>query len=245
MACDFAPVLGYGGRVKRTRRALPLLVGALLVCQRASADVDGQVFTSTTDRIRLTIPKGWRASDLPSYPGALVYLLRSQPEGRIVVGAEPLREQLVCGWPQKCRAEPSLAKQYACALVVQLDRNHNVGSINSGPKENAQAGLPSVWFEASDNRRFVRLAVAVNERRAVTLVLSTQSAADRAAHSRAFDQTLRSLQELSEAEAAPASTAPAAGEAAAAAPSEEEPTGSTRLALPLFDPIKGCPPSAR
>lgn len=217
----------------------------MLLSGRATAEVDGQVFTSTTDRIRLTIPKGWRASDLPSYPGALVYLLRSQPEGRIVVGAEPLREQLVCGWPQKCRAETSLAKQYACALVAQLDRNHNVGSINSGPKENTQAGLPSVWFELSDNRRFVRLAVAVNERRAVTLVLSTQSAADRATHSRAFDQTLRSLQELSEAEAAPTSTAAATEEAAATAANEEEPAGSSRLALPLFDPIKGCPAQAR
>lgn len=212
------------------------------MAERATADVDGQVFTSTTDRIRLTIPKGWRASDLPSYPGALIYLLRSQPEGRIVVGAEPLREQLVCSWPQKCRGEGSLAKQYACALVAQLDRKHNVGSINSGPKENEQAGLPSVWFELSDNRRFVRLAVAVNERRAVTLVLSTLSAADRASHSRAFDQTLRSLQELSEAEVAPAVVATAADTPAADAPtSDAEPTGSTRLALPLFDPQKGCP----
>lgn len=223
---------------------LPLLVGVLLVPERAAANIDGQVFTSTADRIRLTIPKGWRASDLPSYPGALVYLLRSQPEGRIVIGAEPLREQLVCSWPQKCRAEASLAKQYACALAAQLDRDHNVGSINSGPKESAQAGLPSVWFELSDNRRFVRLAVAVNERRAVTLVLSTQSAADRATHSRAFDQTLRSLQELSEAEVAPTSAPPADGDSTAAA-SDAEPTGATRLMLPLFDPQKGCPAAAR
>lgn len=258
-----AAEIRYGGVVPtraRSRRNAFLVGAALLAvaltrAARGHAEIDGQVFTSRVERLKLTIPKGWRASDLPSYPGVVLYLLRSQPEGRILVGSEPLRQQLYCSWPPDCRKEGvALEKQYACALQRQLDRQHNVGSIQAGPKENLAAGLPSVWFEYTDNLRYSRVALAVNARRAVTMVLTTSSVADRASHARAFDQALRSLHELSDDEASPATpqadTRPAGDGAAAAAAAvaaadaetaDARAGGVHRLPLPLFDPTRPCP----
>lgn len=208
------------------------IVGALLCPTPVSADLDNQLFTSREHRVKLTVPKGWRASELASYPGIILWMLRSQPEARIVVGAEDLRQELVCSWPAECRAlSKPLAERYACALHAQLERqNILVGQIQAGPKENVAAGLPSVWFEFTDGKRYVRQAVAANERRVVSLALSTGSIADRGTHARAFDQALRSLQELSEAEAR------------AAAPSSPSTDGGA--ALPPAQPDTSPPSSA-
>ena len=49
-------------------------------------------------------------------------MLRSPPEARIVVGAEDLRQELVCSWPTECRAlSKPLAERYACALHAHND----------------------------------------------------------------------------------------------------------------------------
>lgn len=248
------------------------IAGALLCPSQVKADLDNQLFTSPEHRIKLTVPKGWRASELASYPGIVLWMLRSQPEARIVVGAEELRQELVCSWPAECRAlSKPLAERYACALQAQLERqNILVGQIQAGPKENVAAGLPSVWFEFTDGKRYVRQAVAANERRVVSFALSTGSIADRGTHARAFDQALRSLQELSEAEAraaapsspstdggaapppaqpgvsppsSPSSAAPAPSPATppAGAAAASEPTERTKISAPLFNPNERCP----
>lgn len=220
---------------RRLRLTAALLLTGIALAPLAPvhADLDNQLFTSSTDRIKLTVPKGWRASEQPSYPGIVLWMLRSQPEGRIVVGVEPLRHELFCSWPPECRTlSQPLAARYACALRAQLERqNFLLGPVQAGPKENAAAGLQSVWFELTDGKRFVRQAIAANERRVVSLALSTGSAADRATHARAFDQALRSLRELTQTEAdavdaaaaeaaartTPSPTAPAAPDAASPA----------------------------
>jgi hypothetical protein len=245
---DITPVdeIRYGGRVPvrmlaprviGSRKASVIIVTAamsLLVGVPSRADLDNQVFTSRAQGIRLTVPKGWRASDLASYPGVVLWMLRSQPPGWIIVGAEPLRQQLVCSWPPECRTlSQPLAVRYACALRLQLERqNVLVGPVQAGPKENIAAGLPSIWFEFTDGKRFVRQALAVNERRAVSLVLSTTSVADRATHARAFDQALRSLRELADDAAAPAT--------AANAPSGDAPAGA---AVPTAAPATAPGPT--
>lgn len=211
------------------------IAGVLLCPNQVSADLDNQLFTSREHRIKLTVPKGWRASELASYPGIVLWMLRSQPEARIVVGAEELRQELVCSWPAECRAlSKPLAERYACALHSQLERqNILVGQIQAGPKENVAAGLPSVWFEFTDGKRYVRQAIAANERRVVSFALSTGSIADRGTHARAFDQALRSLQELSEAEA----------RAVAPSASSTDGGGSGDAALPPPQP-GASPPSS-
>lgn len=240
--------------------AAALLCGALARPSAARAELDNQLFTSSAHRIKITVPKGWRPSELPSYPGIILWMLRSQPEGRIVVGSEPLRQELYCSWPVECRAlSQPLAARYACALRIQLERqNILLGPVQAGPKENLAAGLPSVWFEFTDGKRYVRQALAANEHRVISFALSTGSAADRGSHARAFDQALRSLHELSEEEArpsvatdakTPAATPPTAASSIPPAPSGSATppssapattTAAAVLAMPLFDPSARC-----
>jgi hypothetical protein len=129
-------------------------------------------------------------------------MLRSQPAGSIVLTAEPFTRQVYCSWPIECRNSPDpLQTKFACALRDKLAKQQmHVGPTQAGPKENAQNGMPSVWFEVDDGKRFLRQAVALAEDRVVSLTLSTGSAEARSTHVRAFEQALRTLRPLTPAE---------------------------------------------
>jgi hypothetical protein len=208
--------------MQRLRRLiLPLaLAGALAIVagvlvEDSAADLENLVFTSRADRLRLVVPRGWRASDLPSYPGLLLWMSRSQPQGQIELASEGFTRELYCSWPIACRTsrEP-LPARYACAVRAKLGAlKMRIGPTEAGPKENEAAGLPSVWFEYDDGRRFLRHAIAISDDRAFSLVLSAPTSDARATHSRAFEQVLRTMQLLS-----PEETARAAGIDAAAPP---------------------------
>lgn len=178
--------------------ALPFLVGE----SRAELENQKEVFVSRHDRVRLVVPRGWRATDQPSYPGLLLWLTRSQPPGQIVLTGEAITRQMYCSWPITCRtsAEP-LQGKYACALRDRLTTQRlRVGPTQPGPKDNEVAGVPSVWFEYDDGKRFLRQAIALNGERAISLVLSSPSNEARATHVRSFEQVLRTLRPLTEAE---------------------------------------------
>jgi hypothetical protein len=98
-----------------------------------------------------------------------------------------------------CRGTSETPTQkYACALRAKLQSQRlRVGPIQAGPKENEQAGAPSVWFEYDDGKRWLRQAVAVTSDRAISLVLSASTQEARSSHVRPFDQTLRTLRPLS------------------------------------------------
>jgi hypothetical protein len=165
-----------------------------------NAELENQVFSSKTHRLRLVVPRGWRATDQPSYPGLLLWMLRSQPEGQMVLTAEPFTRAMYCSWPLECRtsADPLQAK-LACAVRSKLGAQRlRVGPTQAGPKENESVGIPSVWFEIDDTKRYLRQAVAIGEDRVVSLVLSAPSAETRSAHVRAFEQALRTLRPLTD-----------------------------------------------
>jgi hypothetical protein len=169
-----------------------------LVVGSSEADLENQVFTSKQEAIRLVIPRGWRATDQASYPGLLLWLMRNQPDGRIALTAEPFTRNLFCSWPVQCQASRETnAAKYACAVRSQLVKQHfHVGPTQIGPKDNETVGLPSVWFEYDDGSHFLRQAIAMDQRHAVSLILSAPSADARANHIRAFEQTLRTLRPL-------------------------------------------------
>lgn len=180
-------------------------VGAMalvIAVHPVEAELDNHVFTSRADRIRLVVPRGWRESDAPSYPGVLLWLMR--PETKIVLTAEPFTRALYCSWPITCRAShevSSLEAKLACALRQKLvDEKMHIGPIQAGPKENEAAGLPSVWFDYDDGKHFMRQAVALGADRAFSLVMESSSAEIRNSQVRAFVQTLRTLRPLTEAE---------------------------------------------
>lgn len=162
------------------------------------AELDNQIFSSKKEQLRLVVPRGWRATDQPSYPGMLLWMLRSGPEGKMVLTSEPFTRTVYCAWPPECRASADpLPTKLACALRAKLQRQGlSVGPVQAGPKENELAGMPSVWFELDDGKRFVRQAVAVGEDRVVSLTLSAGSNEARSAHARAFQEALRTLRPL-------------------------------------------------
>ncbi len=225
---------------------------AILVDNTADADLEPrgcplagptQVFTSRTDRVRIVIPRGWCATDHPSYPGMLVSMIHNQPPGQILLTSEPFTRELYCSWPVACRNMTTNTAKYACALREKLTGlKMRVGPSQLGPKENEVAGLPSVWFEYDDNKRFLRQAVAVTSDRALSLVLSAPSVDARTAHVRPFDTALRTLQTLTAAEsAAPVGSTDAAvapGDAPADAAASAEHTAPPP---PRESPIGPCP----
>lgn len=198
----------------RVLAAIAFLVG---VCALAFADLENQqrggesgVFTSKNDRLRLVVPRGWFATEQPSYPGELLWMLHQQPDAHVVLTAQPFTRRLYCSWPVPCRTtHDSLESKYACALATNLkNQKMHVGPIQAGPKENAAAGMPSVWIEYDDGHRFLRQAVALTEDRVVSLVLSTGSPEARTSYVRAFEQALRTLRPLTAEETAIAAGAP-------------------------------------
>lgn len=224
-------------------------------------DTEPRVFTSPRDRIRMVVPRAWRATDQPSYPGLILWMMRSQPPGQVVLTSEAFTRDLYCTWPVPCRtAQESLTARFACALRTKLaaQRPMRVGPTQPGPKENEAAGMPSVWFEYEDGKRFLRHAVALTADRAYSLVLSSPANDARAAHARAFDQMLRSLRLLTADETSPpdgglaAGSAAAAGGAAsgdAAAPPADGAMADAGMTFesapaPKIDPVGPCPERA-
>jgi hypothetical protein len=197
------------------------------------AELENSVFTAKTERLRIVVPRGWRATDQPSYPGLLLWMMRSAPEGTIVLTDEPFTRDVYCSWPVRCQmSHDALPAKLACALGAKLEAEGlRVGPVQAGPKENEDAGLPSVWFEyeSRDNKHFLRQAVAINEDHVVSLVLSAPTADARTAQVRSFEQALRTLRPLNQQELAAAGTAPAgsgSGSAAAGSGSGPASTGS-------------------
>ncbi|HEY6173877.1 MAG TPA: hypothetical protein VIX73_05500 [Kofleriaceae bacterium] len=201
--------------------AFAIVVG--VVVEESAADLDNLVFTSRPDRLRMLVPRGWRQSELKSYPGGLLWLARSQPQGQIELTAEAFTRDLYCSWPVTCRTSRDTlpAAKYACALRVRLEAQHlRVGPIQAGPRETEAAGLPSVWFEFDDGKHFLRQAIAMSADRAFSLVLSAPTADARATHTRAFEQALRTMQLLTPEETARAAVVDAAVPVGDAVPSD-------------------------
>ena len=172
----------------------------------------------------MVVPRGWRATDQPSYPGLILWMMRSQPEGKIVLTAQAFTRELYCSWPIQCRSSHDpLQGKYACALRQKLaDQRMRVGPVQAGPKDNEAAGVPSVWFEYDDGKHFLRHAVALSSDRAISLVLSAPTNDARATHVRAFEQALRTLHTLTAAETAPVDAVDAAVPAGDAAPAPSD-----------------------
>jgi len=250
-------------RVFAAASALALVVAIAIVvvgisARDSRAELENQVFTSRVDRLRLVIPRGWRATDQPSYPGLLLWMMRSQPPGQIVLTAEAFTRELYCSWPIACRTSPeSLASKYACALRTRLQAQRmRVGPVQSGPKDNAASGMPSVWFEYEDGKKFLRQAVALGPDRAVSLVLAAPTNDARATHVRPFEQALRTLRTLTAEETAATTSAIDAGivpldggvadatTTPADAPSDAAPGGAPTFEsapAPTINPVGPCP----
>jgi len=178
--------------------AITTAIAGKFAFRSANAELENHVFTSRVDRIRLVVPRGWRESDAPSYPGLLLWLMR--PAGTMVLTGEDFSRDLYCSWPVTCRTSHEIGTmqgKLACALRQKLtNARMRVGPVQAGPKENEDASVPSVWFDYDDGKHFMRQAVALGEDRVFSLVLSASTAEARNGQVRAFEQTLRTLRPL-------------------------------------------------
>jgi hypothetical protein len=219
---------GHAGRlasssVKRLLAiALAIAAAALIVVGDqpvVRAELENQVFTAKAEKLRLVVPRGWRATDQPSYPGLLLWMMRSEPAGTIVLTDEPFTRDVYCSWPVRCQmSRDSLPSKLACALGAKLSAiGLHIGPPQAGPKENEDAGMPSVWFEYDDGKTFIRQAVAIDEDHVVSLVLSAPTTEARSAHVRSFEQALRTLRPLNQAELVAAGAGSGSGSAAGSA----------------------------
>jgi hypothetical protein len=176
--------------------AAALLVALAIGTSVSNAELENQIFTSKKERIRIVVPPKWRATDQDSYPGMLLWMMR--PNAKMVLTSEAFTRDVYCSWPPECRASNDpLPTKLACALRRKLEAQRiKVGPVQAGPKENGQAGMPSVWFELEDNKRFLRQALAVGEDRIVSLTLTATSADARNQYIRDFERALRTLRPL-------------------------------------------------
>lgn len=237
-------------RLARAATRLALLAALALaihfVVGESAADLENLVFTSRASHLKVVVPRGWRASEQANYPGVLLWMARSQPPGQIVLTSEPFTRALYCAWPQQCRptsTEPAaLASAYACSLRTKLQSlKFKVDAFQAGPKENEAAGLPSLWFEYQDNKHFQRQAVAFSHDRAISLLLSTPTAEARAAHTRAFEQALRTLAIYDEDDTATTDAGVPAPDAPVDASTLDAGPTLTPAPPPVVEPIGPCP----
>lgn len=168
---------------------------------RADATLDDAAFTSRDPGVRMALPRGWRASETPAYPGVLLWLNRTQPPGQLLLTVEDIGADARRCWPADatdggaaCRREPTTTA-FLCVLRSRLAR----AGFELGPIEEGR------WFDFQDRtnpRRYLRQGVVVGGERAFSLILSAPTTADRATHGRAFERSLRALRPTGAAEAA-------------------------------------------
>ena len=233
----------------RTTLAFAGLSALALQAPRAQV-VENQLFRDDKNGVALSVPRGWRASTQPIYPGVALWMSRSQPAATLFVSIEPTTQALVCSWPKPCRAPGnSLAATYACAVrdTVQRMRSQATASGRGG-REASDAGFDAQWLEYQNGQRFVRHAIFMNSQRAVSIVLATTSFDARATHTRTFEQMLRTVRTFTPTEnvatpTAPNSAVPTAGGTRDATPPNTS-TGNTAAAPPQLTAATSAPTSA-
>jgi hypothetical protein len=161
--------------------AFAALVAIASVATTASAEIDGETFTSETHGVRAQLPRGWRTTSSSGYPGTLVWLSRSKPRVRIVIAIDPIVTDCSAG-ATFCNPDPSAA---AAALRAQL--------VGAGFEITAQEQTRTPELEYHRGRRYLRHAVIVVGNSVVSVILAADSTADRAAMGRVFDRVTQSV----------------------------------------------------
>jgi hypothetical protein len=163
------------------------LVGALAIAARsvddASAEIEGGVFTSAEHNVRVSLPRGWRISDQPAFPGVIVRMYRTRPRATILLAVDPLPEAKDLS--ETCASAPTFAQAVACEHVVEL------GSLGFNVEPVQVATRP--WFDYAGGKRMSRQGIVVLGDRVFTLVMSVDTASARAQYARSFDRALRSI----------------------------------------------------
>lgn len=183
------------GAVAATALVVATVSVPLLVTRRADADIESTTFTSKSDNVRVTLPRGWRWSDQPSYPGVVLRMNRTRPRGTMILAVQAAPTSIDPACRNRPASEGSTVTQ-ALPPEMQIacvEQKHLEGlGFDLQPIKEAQRP----WFDYASKTRSLRQGIVVVGQRVFTLVLSTDTPASRAQHARTFDSTLRSIRAL-------------------------------------------------
>lgn len=169
----------------------------------ARAEIDEDRYRSPEWRIAMRLPTSWQTTEQTSYPNILLWLVRHNPDAKLLLAAEPVAAELD-------------AKAYAEATIERL---HALGFEVRPPQLHAATG--AYYMDFDDGRTFLRQAVLVVGGAGFSLTLAAEDSTSRGQLLRVFDEALRSLRPITKAEADEAAAAEAAREAESA-PDEED-----------------------
>jgi len=191
----------FAGAVTITAIVVGVVIVATMIDRRADADIEGTVFSSKDDNVRVTLPRGWRVADQPSYPGIILRMNRTRPRGSMLLASGSVSTtQIAPGCKTRAVADSGssdvaaqqrplpLEMQIACTQRTTLD---GLG-FEVGPIKEAQRP----WFDYGSKDKTLRQGVVLIGDRVFTLVLSTETAASRAQYARTFDSMLLSIRAL-------------------------------------------------
>ena len=166
---------------------LAIAVSLTAIAPPASADLEGDTFTSTTAEVRAEVPRGWRVSEVSGYPRVLLVMSRSTPPARLIVTIDPIvpgcRTELDAVF---CSSDPA-------AAVTRLRERLDAAGFRVTAQ--TQSRTPELEYEA--NGRFVRHALIVIGDHVVSVVLATQSTPARSSLRRVFDRLTQSVRPTS------------------------------------------------
>lgn len=167
-------------------RALSIAAGlaaATALIAPAVADIDGDEFRSRDYPVRITAPKNWHPTEHTSYPNILLWMTRKNPDGRMLLAAEP----------QTGRIDGETYAKRTGEVLTRLGF-----TVRTGQRH---AATGAWWFDLDNcgdrptcpGKVFLRQAVLVVDGIGYSLTLAASDARTRGQHLRAFDAALRTL----------------------------------------------------
>ncbi len=150
----------------------------LLSTAPASAELDDGDFVSETWRVKMSVPSNWQATEQTAYPNVLLWMERREPQGVMLLSAEPVPDNLS-------------PLDYAKKTLVLLKK---MGFVTRPPQLHSSTGATLIDFQSENT--FLRQAFLVVGGFGYTLTLSANNSRIRGFHLRAFDDALRSITPL-------------------------------------------------
>ena len=137
-------------------------------------------------------------------PGSLLWMMRSQPEGKIVLTAEAVHARALLLVAGRVPHEPRVdcPAKFACALRQKLHGAAACASVRSRPvpRRTRRPGYRRCGSSTTTASTSFARPSRSREDRAISLVLSTDVERRAREHVRAFEQALRTLRPLTDEE---------------------------------------------
>jgi hypothetical protein len=163
--------------MKRIALAATVFAAIAAIAASSRANIDGDSFQRELWgwTVSMRAPKNWSPSEERSYPSILLWLVRRDPPGKMLLSAEQLEDT-------------NSASDYAEHTTKLLEA---LGFTVRKPQLHAQTG--AYWIDFDNGEVYLRQAFLVIGDVGYALTLSARNSRTRGQHLRAFDFALRSI----------------------------------------------------